>query len=59
MDPLPADIFGLSEDGSRESAPTQAAAGFQNQATLTQSFELASGGQPCKTAADNNDIGLM
>ena len=56
MDPLSTDIFGLSEHGSREGAAAQAAASFQNQATLTQSFELASGGQPCKTTTDNNYI---
>ena len=56
MDPLSTDIFGLSEDGSRESASAQPAASFQDQATLTQSFELTSGGQPCKTTTYNNYI---
>ena len=58
MDPLSTDIFRLSEDGSRKSASAQAAASFQNQATLAQSFELASRGQPCKAATDNNYIVL-
>jgi|HubBroStandDraft_5_1064220.scaffolds.fasta_scaffold2785982_1 hypothetical protein len=56
MDPLPTDILGLSENGSRKSASAQSAASFQNQATLTQSFELASGRQPCETTPDNDYI---